>query len=124
MEYQNLKKLKEKYDKGINITSYIKELGSDTYKEEMKDVKYKVHEGTYLAWLDCKAVAKKLGDPEGDDRVGDMLKKFFIQKAGVNINPGENYGRTGVGYMRMNLGTTHRKLHGALNSMKAAIDAI
>ena len=93
-------------------------------KEEMKDVKYKVHEGTYLAWLDCKAVAKKLGDPEGDDRVGDMLKKFFIQKAGVNINPGENYGRTGVGYMRMNLGTTHRKLHGALNAMKAAIDAI
>ena len=92
--------------------------------ENMSDVKYSVHEGTYLAWLDCKAVAAKLGKPSGDDRMGDMLKKFFIEKAGVNINPGENYGRTGAGYMRMNLGTTHAKLHGALNAMKKAIDAI
>ena len=93
-------------------------------KENMSDVKYSVHEGTYLAWLDCSEVAAKLGDPEGEDRVGDMLNKFFIQKAGVNINPGENYGSTGVGFMRMNLGTTHAKLHGALNAMKKAIDAI
>lgn len=93
-------------------------------KENIPSIKYSVHEGTYLAWLDCKDLAKKLGDPEGEDRVGDMLKKFFIEKAAVNINPGENYGRTGVGYMRMNLGTTHKKLHDALNSMKAAIDAI
>ncbi len=93
-------------------------------RENMPDVKYKVHEGTYLAWIDCTAVAEKLGDPEDGDTIGDMLNKFFIQKAGVNINAGEHYGKNGVGYMRMNLGTTHRKLHGALNAMKAAIDAI
>lgn len=93
-------------------------------RENMPDVKYSVHEGTYLAFIDCSAVADKLGDPEGDDRIGDMLQAFFIQKAGVNLNPGENYGENGAGYMRMNLGTTHRKLHGALNAMKAAIDAI
>lgn len=93
-------------------------------RENMSDVKYSVHEGTYLAFIDCSAVADKLGDPEGDDRVGDMLQKFFIQKAGVNLNPGESYGQNGVGYMRMNLATTHRRLHGALNAMKAAIEAI
>ena len=92
--------------------------------ENLKLIDFKVQDGTYLAWLDCKKLAKKLGKPEGDDRVGDMLKKFFIQKAGVNINPGENYGRTGVGYMRMNLGTTHRKLHNALNAIKKATDAL
>ncbi|MBL4601157.1 MAG: aminotransferase class I/II-fold pyridoxal phosphate-dependent enzyme [Emcibacteraceae bacterium] len=92
--------------------------------ENMKDVKYKVHEGTYLAWLDCSAVAKKLGGAEEGQRVGDLLKAFFIEKAGVNVNPGENYGKNGVGYMRMNLGTTHAKLHGALNAMKTAIDAL
>ena len=92
--------------------------------ENMKDVKYKVHEGTYLAWIDCSAVAKKLGGPEEGQRVGDLIKAFFIEKAGVNVNPGENYGKNGVGYMRMNLGTTHAKLHGALNAMKAAIDAL
>lgn len=93
-------------------------------KENLPLIDYKVHEGTYLAWLDCSKLAKKLGTPEGDDRVGDMMKKFFIQKAGVNINPGENYGRTGVGFMRMNLGTTHKKLHGALNAIKKACDAL
>tara|TARA_R110002096_G_scaffold416576_2_gene619522 strand:+ start:372563 stop:373906 length:1344 start_codon:yes stop_codon:yes gene_type:complete len=92
--------------------------------DNMKDVKYKTHEGTYLAFIDCSAVAKKLGDPEEGKRIGDMLQRFFIEKAGVNLNPGENYGANGVGYMRMNLATTHRKLHGALNAMKAAIDAI
>jgi cystathionine beta-lyase len=92
--------------------------------EEMKDVKYKVHEGTYLAFIDCSRVAKKLGGPNGEQRVGDLLQRFFIEKAGVNINPGENYGKNGAGYMRMNLATTHKKLRSALNSMKAAIDAI
>ena len=92
--------------------------------EEMKDVKYKVHEGTYLAFIDCTRVAKKLGGPNGEQRVGDLLQRFFIEKAGVNLNPGENYGKNGAGYMRMNLATTHKKLHGALNAMKAAIDAI
>lgn len=92
--------------------------------EKLPEIKYKTHEGTYLAWIDCSAVAEKLGGPKKDQRVGDLLKDFFIQKAGVNINPGENYGKNGAGYMRMNLGTTHKKLHGALNSMKAAIDAI
>ena len=92
--------------------------------EEMKTVKYKVHEGTYLAFINCSAVAKKLGGPNGEQRVGDLLQRFFIEKAGVNLNPGENYGKNGVGYMRMNLATTHKKLNGALNAMKAAIDAI
>ena len=92
--------------------------------ENMPDVKYKVHEGTYLAFIDCSAVAEKLGGPKGDQRVGDLIKAFFIENAGVNINPGESYGKNGVGYMRMNLATTHKKLHGALNAMKKAVDAI
>lgn len=87
-------------------------------------VNYKMQEGTYLAWLDCKKLAAKLGSPAEGKRVGDMMQAFFIEKAGVNINPGENYGRTGVGYMRMNVGTTHKKLHGALNAMKKALDAL
>jgi cysteine-S-conjugate beta-lyase len=92
--------------------------------EKMPLVKYTVQEGTYLAWLDCSELAKKLGKPAEGQRVGDVIKDFFIQKASVNINPGESYGKNGVGYMRMNLGTTHQKLHQALNSMAAAIDAL
>ena len=96
----------------------------DFCNESMKDVKYRKHEGTYLAFLDCSSVAKKLGKPDDGARVGDMLKNFFIEKAGVNLNPGENYGLGGEGYMRMNLATTNYKLRGALDAMKMAIDAI
>jgi len=92
--------------------------------EKLPLIDFNIQGGTYLAWLDCKKLADKLGDPEGDDRVGDMMQKFFIQKAGVNVNPGENYGRTGVGFMRMNLGTTHRKLHGALNAIEKACNEL
>ncbi len=87
-------------------------------------IDYKTHEGTYLAWLDCRKLAEEFGEPEGDTRIGDVMKQFFIEKAGVNINPGENYGITGAGFMRMNLGTTRHKLKGALNAMKAAMDAL
>ncbi len=92
--------------------------------EELSDIKYSMQEGTYLAFIDCSAVADKLGGPNGDQRVGDLLQRFFIEKAGVNLNPGENYGHNAVGYMRMNLATTHRRLHGALNAMKKAVDAL
>ena len=92
--------------------------------ENMKEVKYKVHEGTYLAFIDVSRVVKMLGGTTGEQRAGDLVQRFFIEKAGVNLNPGENYGEVGAGYMRMNLATTHKKLHGALNAMKKAIDAI
>ena len=96
----------------------------DFCSKSMRDIDYNVHEGTYLAFIDCSSVAKKLGKPEEGKRVGDMLQKFFIEKAGVNLNPGENYGTGGRGYMRMNLATTQHKLKGALAAMKMAIDNI
>ena len=92
--------------------------------DNISEIKYSMQEGTYLAFIDCSRVADKLGGPNGDQRVGDLLQRFFIEKAGVNLNPGENYGHNGVGYMRMNLATTRYKLTGALNAMKKAIDAI
>ncbi|MCP5381762.1 MAG: aminotransferase class I/II-fold pyridoxal phosphate-dependent enzyme [Kordiimonadaceae bacterium] len=96
----------------------------DFCAKEMKDVSYKAHEGTYLAWINCSKVAKKLGNPMGNETVGDMMQRFFIQKAGVNLNPGEHYGRTGEGYMRMNLATQHSRLHRALEAMQSAIKNI
>ena len=56
--------------------------------------------------------------------VGDILNRWFIEKAGVNVNQGEHYGKNGVGYMRMNLGTTRKKLTDALASIEKAINKI
>ncbi len=120
-----------------------------TLKEKIPLIKYNVHEGTYLAWLDCSALAEKLDAAKmaeeetaynmennvmrtgffGDKsiktmEVGDILNRWFIEKAGVNVNQGEHYGKNGVGYMRMNLGTTRKKLTDALASIEKAINKI
>ena len=49
MEYQNLKKLKEKYDKGINITSYIKELEKNKNNSlNSIEISYDLQAGSYI----------------------------------------------------------------------------
>lgn len=92
--------------------------------EHMPDVKYQVHEGTYLAWLDCSAVGEKLGGATSEKNIGTIMSEFFVEKAGVYIGAGEYYGSNGAGYLRMNLGTTHKNVLGALSAMKLAIDNI
>ncbi len=105
-----------------------------TCKDRIPLIKYKVHEGTYLTWLDCSALAKKIGakaeaekqtaSSGKDVTVGDVLNKWFLKEAGVNVNAGEHYGKNGVGYMRMNLGTTRKKLSDALTSIENATKAL
>ena len=52
MEYQNLKKLKEKYDKGINITSYIKELEKDKNNSlNSIEISYDLQAGSYIDFV-------------------------------------------------------------------------
>ncbi len=117
-----------------------------TLAERIPDIKYKVHEGTYLAWLDCKALLSKLDaqkmaeeqnaynienkvmvtDFFGVESIkhldaGDYVQEWLVEHAGVNINAGEHYGKGGTGYMRMNLGTTRHKLAKALSNIESAI---
>lgn len=49
-------------------------------------------EGTYLAWLDCRAMGLK-------DR---ELREFFVQEAKLGLNAGISFGREGSGFMRLN----------------------
>lgn len=50
-------------------------------------------EGTYLMWLDCRAL--NLTDRE--------LKNFFIDEAGLWLHNGSTFGAGGSGFMRMNI---------------------
>lgn len=117
--------------------------------ERIPLVKYKVHEGTYLAWLDCREVADKLDvvtkaveltqyntennvtatDFFGRTSIktytaGSYLKEWVLDNARIDINPGENYGKGGDGFMRMNLATNRATLTKALENLEAAINAI
>ena len=71
-------------------------------------------EATCLIWLDCR----KLG------MNGKELDEFFIRKAGVGLNEGSLYGPGGEGFMRMNLGTTRRRVAQAMEQIRKAVESI
>jgi len=71
-------------------------------------------EGTYLMWLDFRFLKMK----------NEELQNFFIQKAGLALNDGGQFGAGGEGFMRMNLATDKVILKTALHAMKKAIEGL
>jgi len=68
-------------------------------------------EGTYLMWLDCREL--------GLDDAG--LKRFFVQDAGVGMNPGISFGGPGSGFMRLNIGCPRQTLVEVLDRIGQAL---
>ena len=68
-------------------------------------------EATYMIWLDCK----KLG------MTGKELRKFFINKAGVGMNEGSEFGPGGEGFMRMNVAMPRSRVEKAMQQIEKAI---
>lgn len=68
-------------------------------------------EGTYLMWLDCREL--------GLDDAG--LKRFFVQEAGVGMNPGISFGEPGRGFMRLNIGCPRSTLDEVLTRIADAL---
>ncbi|WP_166261894.1 MalY/PatB family protein [Marinobacter salicampi] len=78
--------------------------------EYLPDIRLVEPEGTYLLWLDCRALG--LTD--------DGLKAFFVHDAGVGMNPGLQFGTGGSGHMRMNIGAPQALLEQALVQIREA----
>jgi cystathionine beta-lyase len=71
-------------------------------------------EGTYLLWLDCRALMAALD-------INDVqLRHFFVHEAGVGMSPGTLFGETGSGFMRMNIGAPRRIIEAALENIRKA----
>jgi cystathionine beta-lyase len=71
-------------------------------------------EGTYLLWLDCRQL--------GLDN--QALRSFFIEQAGMGMNPGYIFGDTGSGFMRLNMGCPRAQLNMALAKMAEAVNEL
>jgi cysteine-S-conjugate beta-lyase len=67
-------------------------------------------EGTYLLWLDCRAM--NLNDKQ--------LEHFFVRQAGVGLNPGIIFGEQGSGFMRMNIAAPRIVIAEALEKIASA----
>ena len=69
-----------------------------------------VPEGTYLAWLDCRAAGID-GEPS----------EFFVNEARVALNSGARFGPGGEGHVRLNFGCPRSTLVEALERMSSAL---
>jgi cystathionine beta-lyase len=72
--------------------------------EQLPHVGYRQPDATYLAWLDCRALAE---DPAG----------LFLDRARVAVNSGDAFGRGGSGFVRLNFATSPAILREAVRRM-------
>lgn len=68
-------------------------------------------EGTYLAWIDCSA----------SGRSGDAVARELVERAGLMVNPGSMYGRSGADFIRLNLACPRALLMQALDRLKSVL---
>lgn len=116
----------------LNIQAYLTAYGECTdwvqqllvYLEETRNIVYKYinvnlpqvkicpTEGTFLMWLDFKALG--LSDEE--------LHRFLIEKAKVGLSPGTLFGHEGRGFMRLNFAAPRKSILKILERIKSEID--
>jgi cysteine-S-conjugate beta-lyase len=84
----------------------------DYVNQRLPGVRMASPEGTYLAWLDCRAA--NLPD-------GKTPFEFFLHKARVALQEGKAFGAGGDGFVRLNFGCPRATLVEALQRMEKAL---
>lgn len=71
-------------------------------------------EATYLAWLDCRSL----------DLTQKELMELFLERAGLYVSSGTDYGDCGRGYIRMNIACSRETLERAMTQLMSAIESL
>lgn len=82
-------------------------------KERIPQIKPLRPQASFLIWLDCRGL--------GLDH--DSLTSLFIDKADLALNDGEMFNPGGIGFMRLNIGTSRQVIEDALISLEKAINS-
>ncbi len=93
-------------------------------REHLPDVAWTPPQGTYLAWLDCRALGLDDGGdaPEARGLVTPDAgpAAVFLGRAGVAVNAGPAFGTGGSGHVRLNFATSQAVLREAVGRMGRA----
>jgi cystathionine beta-lyase len=81
--------------------------------ERLPGVRYTPPEGTYLAWLDCRAL-----------RLPTSAGEFFLERAGVALVDGPECGPPGKGFVRLNFATPRPVLTAIVDRMASAVATV
>ncbi len=82
-------------------------------RQNMPGVAVAPPEGTYLAWLDCRAAG-----------IPGNAHNFFLKEARVAVNDGATFGSGGEGFVRLNFGCPRALLEEGLERMRAALNRL
>lgn len=82
----------------------------DLIERHLPGVRYRPPEGTYLAWLDCRALG-----------LGDDPAATFLERGRVAFNPGPTFGTGGEGHVRVNIATSPAILTEAVERMATCL---
>ncbi|QKS48736.1 pyridoxal phosphate-dependent aminotransferase (plasmid) [Paenibacillus cellulosilyticus] len=85
----------------------------DFVAKRLPQIKAMRPEGTYMVWLDCRAISE---DPK-------VLKKLMFEEAGIAFSEGSVFGKQGEGYLRVNIACPRSILVQALERFAEAIEA-
>jgi len=77
--------------------------------EQLPAARYRPPQASFLAWIDCRGLGLD-GDPAAT----------FLDRGRVALSPGEDFGRQGRGFARLNMGTSPELLAEAVRRMAAA----
>jgi cystathionine beta-lyase len=83
---------------------------ADLLAEHLPEVGYRIPEGTFLAWLDLRALG-----------LGDDPAEVLRERARVALHPGPGFGQGGLGHARLNFGTSPSILREAVTRIAAAV---
>ncbi|SFD65143.1 cystathione beta-lyase [Paenibacillus catalpae] len=83
-------------------------------QDKLPELKVITPESTYLMWLDCSSVG--IGSEE--------LSRRLLEEAGLRINEGSIYGKSGDGFIRINIGCTRAVLTDGLERLEQVVKAI
>lgn len=83
-------------------------------EEKLPDIKVTETEGTYLVWLDFRAL--KLSE--------DELEELIIKKAKLWLDSGKIFGEAGAGFQRINVACPRNTLTEALTKLEAAVKSL
>lgn len=81
---------------------------------EIPQVRLIKPEATFLAWLDCRALALE----------PDRLQQLLLSVGRLALNQGYTFGPGGEGFVRLNLGCPRRTLEGGLERLARALRSL
>ncbi|MDJ1130523.1 MalY/PatB family protein [Streptomyces iconiensis] len=87
-----------------------RKLLSGLLDKHLPGVRYRPGGGTFLAWLDCRALG-----------LGDDPAAAFLERGRVALNSGPSFGTGGAGHVRLNLATSPEILEEAVRRMAGSV---